>query len=310
MRLLSSIALLASVSSSTWTQVSRSNPASLIEVIVGVKPSARGAAELESAFLAISDPRSSRWGQHLSAAAAEALLAPDAAATGLVVDWLASCAERGSISVTHGGAWVRALASISCMEALAGGPYFTHAKGQLVADRLARGRRAALPPHIAAVVSVFEPSSSFPSQLQPTPRAEGNLRLGTTPSTIRTAYGVGDAQASNKGAAAANKQHVAGFLGQFADPVGDLQSFFAKYYAPGTGRQFSVVGPNDASSPGDEASLDTQYIMAMGANVTTEFWRVAVAAAAERGPRRARGGGRSPWALCRLSSTPLSCALA
>jgi tripeptidyl-peptidase-1 len=64
---------------------------------------------------------------------------------------------------------------------------------------------------------------------------------------------------------------AAGFLGEFASRS-DLAAFQADFDPAGAATPLTIVGPNDASSPGVEADLDVQYIIAMGAGVATTFW--------------------------------------
>lgn len=88
-----------------------------------------------------------------------------------------------------------------------------------------------------------------------------------TPTSIRTAYGIGDVT----GHVASNKQQAAGFLGQYAS-LSDLASFFQTIYPAGAGQNVTIVGPNDQTNPGLEASLDVQYIASIGEGVNTTYW--------------------------------------
>lgn len=67
-----------------------------------------------------------------------------------------------------------------------------------------------------------------------------------------------------------NSQSVSEFLGQYYSAK-DLSSFFSlmgmKDYPVA-----KVLGPNDQSNPGGEASLDIQVILGISNNVTTWFW--------------------------------------
>jgi len=88
-----------------------------------------------------------------------------------------------------------------------------------------------------------------------------------SPTTLRKLYSVGSYVASS----GKSSQAVASFLEQYYSPK-DLSAFFKKYDPASVSRNVTVVGPNDASNPGIEASLDIEYIMAMGAGVDTTFW--------------------------------------
>jgi tripeptidyl-peptidase-1 len=99
--------------------------------------------------------------------------------------------------------------------------------------------------------------------------AEGT-EVGVTPSFLRTLYNVGDT--ANK--SPNNQQSVTGFLEQYFSPD-DLAAFETKYAPYIAGQKANIYGPNTASNPGIEASLDIQYVMAMGAGVNTTFWSTA-----------------------------------
>lgn len=99
-------------------------------------------------------------------------------------------------------------------------------------------------------------------------RSEGFVN---TPTSLRKLYALGDVEASTS----KNKQAVTGFLEQHRTNV-DLQHFFTTYYKKGRGRKISKTvgdGAGEGHVGGQvEAELDTQYIMAIGGNVETEFW--------------------------------------
>jgi len=68
-----------------------------------------------------------------------------------------------------------------------------------------------------------------------------------------------------------NQQSVTGFLDQYFS-TSDLSQFENSYAPYISGQQANIYGPNDQSNPGIEASLDIQYVMAMGADVNSTFW--------------------------------------
>lgn len=65
-----------------------------------------------------------------------------------------------------------------------------------------------------------------------------------------------------------NKQGIAQFLGQFMTPS-DLTTFWSQFNLPSV--NYSIVGPNDPSNPGDEASLDVQTITGVNQGTVTQF---------------------------------------
>lgn len=222
----------------------------LVQLRFGLRLDASAVAELHDTAFAVSDPSSPRWGKHLSRDAADDLVRPPAAAAATVQAWLAEspCVLRGSVSLSQGGDWVTAHAHATCAGALLGAPMTSEldaASGRLV-HYLASP--PVLPRAVADVVAVVTPSRP--------PRAQRRLQVssmvgapgGTTPSTIRSAYGIGDAQGA--GAASSNTVQISGFLGEYAEDS-DLQAFFKAYYPPGVGRSYKVVGPDGAIAGGD-----------------------------------------------------------
>lgn len=68
-----------------------------------------------------------------------------------------------------------------------------------------------------------------------------------------------------------NLQSVVEFDEQYYSPL-DLQYFFGNTSIPSA--PVNVVGPNDESNPGDEATLDIEWIMAVAQKVPTTFWSI------------------------------------
>jgi tripeptidyl-peptidase-1 len=212
----------------------------------------------------------------MGAAQIAALMQPPAAHIEAVVEWLQTCAK--DVEVQTGGDWVHASATVACAESLLGGDAKYYEFTEVATGNIVHRTQGtiSLPAAIREYVDIVGPTNQFPAPIRPIRRGTNLPKLlGTNPTTIRTEYGMGSIQANNTFGNTVNTQQVAGFLQQYADPDGDLQSFFQEYYKTGTGRKFSIVGPNQALNAGDEASLDTQYIMAIGSNVTTTFWSTA-----------------------------------
>lgn len=90
-----------------------------------------------------------------------------------------------------------------------------------------------------------------------------------TPEMLKETYEV---PASLKGTFANNSQCVVEFLNQWYDPA-DLSAYLAAY--GGSGQIDHVHGPNNASVPGGEATLDVEVILGLASDVHTEFWSFA-----------------------------------
>ena len=70
-----------------------------------------------------------------------------------------------------------------------------------------------------------------------------------------------------------NSQAVTEFIGQFYSPA-DLSFFLQHSGLANSPSPVHLFGPNNASTPGGEATLDLEYILAVAPNVNTTFWSV------------------------------------
>jgi len=96
-----------------------------------------------------------------------------------------------------------------------------------------------------------------------------NAGLDITPTVIRNRYNI---SSTTVGTNSGNMHAVAEFQAQYYSPA-DLKQFWTAYVPFAPFQPIAkVVGQNDPSSPGIEASLDTQYIMGVAPNVTTYFY--------------------------------------
>jgi len=100
-----------------------------------------------------------------------------------------------------------------------------------------------------------------------------NVHVGVYPKILRTRYNL---TSDDVGSHPNNSQVVAQFLEQYFSNS-DLSQFMSMFVGSDFVHQSQIdkiIGPNEAKS-GIEASLDTQYIMGTGANITTWFWSTA-----------------------------------
>ena len=126
-------------------------------------------------------------------------------------------------------------------------------------------------PHLAPLIGAYSGLSRLPPMPKPQVQAKsagvGGPALIVDPSVIRKVYKIGDVRG---GKSSKNSQAVAQFLGQHMDR-GDLDEFFLLFADYAIGTHVDIIGPNHPPA-GTEASLDIQYITAIGAKVNTTFW--------------------------------------
>jgi len=241
--------------------------------------------DLIANLMETSDPSHPKYGKHLTAAEAEALVAPHQDSVDAVDAWL----EHHGISPedvdhrTGGGHWVIIRVSVAQAERMLDTRYnvYHHAKSS---ERVVRAMSYSLPRELHSHIDVITPTTYFgtlrsmrtTSFLQPDIRpivedAPFNIsatvptscRTTITPSCLRGLYNTASyvPKATN-----VNQLGVAGYLNEYANRA-DLQTFFNSFRTDAVGSSYTTVlvngGLDDQSIPGVEANLDIQYTTGM-----------------------------------------------
>jgi tripeptidyl-peptidase-1 len=131
-----------------------------------------------------------------------------------------------------------------------------------------------LPASIAEHIDLVSGAVGFPDmagpkvKVNPTPKS-GPRDMTITPTVIRARYNI---SSTLVGTNSGNMHAVAEFQAQYYAPT-DLKQFWSTYvpFAPFQAVA-GVVGQNDPTSPGVEASLDIEYLMGVAPNITTYFY--------------------------------------
>jgi tripeptidyl-peptidase-1 len=272
-----------------WHVVGDSPRDTTLELVFAVKNTRTGMAALEEELLEVSDPRSARYGQHLTREEMYDLVKPRQAHIDAVHTFLNRFGVTG-VEVTPD--MITAEVSVAVAEQMlapAGHKYqeVKHATGPTV-HRL-RSRGYSLPKEVADAVDLVAPTTFVPtirtrkvvakssSSLSSSSSSSSPDALFNTPKVLRSLYHVGDTDVGKEGKF---KQAVTGFLGQTYSE-GSLAAFY-KYFC-GANQSFTCGENGDATKVvcegdackgggGTESMLDIEYINAMGAGVHTEFW--------------------------------------
>jgi tripeptidyl-peptidase-1 len=221
----------------------------------------------------MSDPSSPKYGRHLTFDEINDLVAPRPESITAVKFFLARHGvDLNRVTESPNSDFISVTVDIALAESLLDTKYYeyVHTDGHWI---VRVGESYSLPAEVAEHIDLVGPTIRFPGTLRP--KIVTSTGTGTagpvTPDFLRTLYNV------PKGEATVTKNNsvaVTAFLGQFYDNK-DLQSFFTKYDNSSAGRTATLIGPNNETSPGTEAQLDIEYVMAMAQNTATTFWSAA-----------------------------------
>jgi len=233
-------------------------------------------ANLEKLFWEVSDPTHPNYAQYLSVEDIATIIQPPEIAMDTVLDWL----QRTKHHVTKVDVatvskdYLRAHMTVEAANELFETKFcrYENSKASAIV-RICPGATYHLPSSVRASVDYISGLTHL-HQPRAALKRVGDRNVSSDglndPTNVKKLYNV---PPTLKPTAANNSVAVAGFLGQYFSPD-DVSAFITKYdpTLPGSGKIAKVVGPNTPTSPGDEASLDTQYIVAMSNGVTSWFW--------------------------------------
>eukprot|EP01065_Artemidia_motanka_P015120 TRINITY_DN189_c0_g1_i1.p1 TRINITY_DN189_c0_g1~~TRINITY_DN189_c0_g1_i1.p1 ORF type:complete len:544 (+),score=205.96 TRINITY_DN189_c0_g1_i1:70-1701(+) len=250
-----------------WEVTGRAAKTHKMELVFAVKQ--RNTDKLHDALMAVSDPKSARYGKHLSNTAVHDLVAPasrDIAAVEKFIRDHGATPKRATMN----GDFISADVTVETAERMLGAKYvqLRHSKTNSTVHRAPDGY--SLPDGVAAAVDFVSPTVHVPG-VQRVKKAQsgGGDSTDNTPKNLRELYGVGTAL----GKAPTNKQAVTAFLKQYYS-LSDLQSFWNQYCTGitcGKGDP-KLVGDATTGSPGVEGMLDIESITGVAGNIESEYW--------------------------------------
>jgi tripeptidyl-peptidase-1 len=215
----------------------------------------------------VSDPNNPDYGNYLTFAEVGRLVTPESKYISRVMNLLRSHgAVESSIEISNMRDVINVLLPLDGAERMLDCKYarFRHQDTGVTVMRAPNGY--SLPEDVAEGVSFVAGVIGFPNVYNFVHKQENiEPNAYVNPDTIRKAYNITRTVASRSGK---STQAVASFLEQYF-AQSDLDKFIAKFQlVPNTPK---VIGPNKPSNPGVEASLDIQYLIAIGENITTTF---------------------------------------
>ncbi|KIK67673.1 hypothetical protein GYMLUDRAFT_787891 [Collybiopsis luxurians FD-317 M1] len=281
-----------------WTRHGLPHPDSRIELRIGLTQP--HISFLEKHLLEISDPDHRRYGQHLSKAEVEALIAPLEQSVQLVDEWLQSHGiNSDAISRTPAQDWAIVQVPLSQAEQMLDTIYhvWKHEDG----SPIVRTTSYSLPEHLHHHIDVVHPTTTFArlsrmkstmyrtknkialdetlneglvSDLTPSATANASCNDTVTLSCLQNLYQINGfkPQAYSK-----NSIAVTAYLDQFANNK-DLSLFYADQRPEAINSSFDVIlvngGLNNQSleQAGDEADLDVQFAFGLSYPTPATFY--------------------------------------
>ncbi|CAI5720169.1 unnamed protein product [Peronospora destructor] len=267
-------------SSDHYVRQSRADPDQIVPLVIGLVPKDFNALEQE--LYAISNPTHTQYGQYLAQEQADHLSRPCDGALEAVRTWVANFSyenSRGTFSATSNLFKVRI--KVKHIERLLETelhhyePKRTESIASSSQRKLIRASTdVSVPEHLKNVVS-FLSANTHPLRLRALGAATSQIvdtkhNPGSTLEEIRHTYGIpDDLVATNP----ANTQCVPSFYNESYN-LSDLDAFFTRFLPGESPPQIIEKGHRVGSHQWatSEASLDMQYVTAIGRNATTFVW--------------------------------------
>ncbi|KAL8191487.1 UNVERIFIED_CONTAM: polynucleotide 3'-phosphatase [Gekko kuhli] len=261
-----------------WRRLGRVAPSEVLSLTLALRQQQVG--RLAELVERLSAPDSPQYGQFLTLEEVRALVKPSSLTTGTVQKWLEAHGVQDCQAV-HTGDFLQCQMPTRVAEQLLPGAQF-HRYGNGERSAVRSPSPYALPEELAEHVEFVGGLHRFPADRkavirgwgteqpeQPLPRTVvlSSFHLGVTPAVIRKRYNLTD---SDVGAAANNSQACAQFLEQYfhqADLAEFMQLFGGGF--PHHSSVDQIVGRQGRGKAGVEASLDVEYLMSTGANIST-----------------------------------------
>ncbi|XP_041827599.1 tripeptidyl-peptidase 1 isoform X2 [Melanotaenia boesemani] len=250
-----------------WTDVGRVEPSEELELIFALKQ--QNVQLLEETLGLLSDPDSAQYGKYLSLEEVASLVRPSELTQKMVRHWLQSHGISNCLTV-HTQDFLQCTMTAEAAEMLLPGSRFhryTRDGHSIVRSSAPYSVHDDIHQHLDFVGGLHRVPPRGKDLGKKQRRSKAGLHLGVTPAILRTRYNL---TATDVGSAQNNSQAVAQFLEQYYHPA-DLAEFMKLF--GGTFQHLSevdrVVGTQGGGKAGVEASLDIEYIMSTGANIST-----------------------------------------
>ncbi|XP_066846261.1 tripeptidyl-peptidase 1 [Anser cygnoides] len=260
-----------------WAPAGRVSPVHDVQLTLALRQ--QGTARLARLVRAVSDPRSPRYGRFLSLEQLRDLVQPSPATLMTVLKWLRGHGVESCSSVATLDFLQCHMPASTAERLLPGAEFHRYVKDQRSVVR--SPLPYTIPEDLAEHVDFVGGLHRFPAERNVVSRAwakeqaepgqphgqRAAFHLGVTPSVIRKRYNM---TGGDVGLLPNNSQACAQFLEQYfhqAD-LAEFMQLFGSSFAHHS-KVDQVVGHQGWGKAGLEASLDVEYIMSTGANIST-----------------------------------------
>jgi len=264
-----------------WQMLGRVESFKTLELSFALKQ--ENVEQLEELFWQVSDPDSSLYGKYLTTDQITEMVSPSYETITLVEKWLKSHGVTDCDLIANRDYINCRMPCKTAEELLTGSVFYYFRHDKYHKNVIRSASRYYISAYVAEFLDFVGGVHRFPavnwyktktdeaSALQNV--HDRNAHVGVYPKILRQRYNLTTADI---GSHPNNSQVVAQFLEQhFSNSdLGEFMSMFVGSDFVHQSEITKIVGPNDGKS-GIEASLDTQYIMGTGANITTWFWSTA-----------------------------------
>ncbi|KAK2463896.1 hypothetical protein APHAL10511_004068 [Amanita phalloides] len=275
-----------------WVKHSKASPDHVISLRIGLPQP--NFPTLERLLYEVSDPDHSRYGQHLSKAEVEKLVAPHSGSVTAVNGWLAAYGlGEPEISRSPAGDWIKIAIPISVAEAMLDTEYHVY-QHETDGGYLVRTPSYSLPKHLHEHIDIVQPTTMF-GRFKPYMSNAIWLGEGNTVSQYQTVTEAGSVDPSCDNtitikclqqiynatgytpSAKGNSIGITGYDGQYAN-LNDLQKFYADQRPDARGSSFKFVSvkggtnPQNPSQAGIEANLDVQFAFGLSHPIPGTFY--------------------------------------
>lgn len=258
--------------SDDWTDAGRVHSTEELELTFALKQ--QNTDLLERTLKLVSDPDSAQNGKHLTLEEVSSLVRPTELTQKVVRRWLQSHGVTNCLTVRTRDFLQCSMTAEVAEKLLPGSKFHRYIRDDhsLVRSSAPYSVHDDVHQHLDFVGGLHRlpPKGQDLRKVSPNRKQRWSrmgVHLGVTPSILRARYNL---TATDVGTAQNNSQAVAQFLEQYFNPA-DLAEFMGIF-----GRSFkhfskvdTVVGTQAAGKAGIEASLDVEYIMSTGANIST-----------------------------------------